>query len=53
MNLEEQIKMYEEQLKDEMKICNRIAHYHTNSKDMISSLKLKIKELRERQKAEK
>lgn len=51
MNIEDQIKMYEEKLTDELRICNRIAFYHQNSKDTISALKVKIKELKEKVKS--
>ena len=50
MTIDEQIRMYEEQLKDESLICGRIAYYHQNSKDTILALKIKLKELREKQK---
>ena len=54
LTIDEQIRMYEEQLKDELKICARVAYYHNNSKDTITALKIKIKEMKDkRDKVEK
>ena len=53
MTIDEQIQMYEEQLKDESLICGRIAYYHQNSKDMITALRIKLKELKEKRDKQK